>query len=59
MSAGDRVHYVIDGRTGAADEFTHDGDCYIAWDGGTFGIVKWNHLERITDTDAKQPEKTT
>lgn len=48
MLAGDRVRYTIDGRTGVADEFTHDGDAFITWDDGTFGTVKWNHLEPVT-----------
>jgi len=45
MKNGDRVRYRIDGRCGIADEFTHDGETYITWDDGTFGIVGWNHLE--------------
>jgi len=45
MKAGDHVRYLIDGRTGIADEFLHDGDCFITWDDGSFGTVKWNHLE--------------
>lgn len=47
MTAGDPVRYTIDGRTGVADEFLHDGDCFVTWDDGTFGCVKWNHLEPV------------
>lgn len=49
MKAGDRVRSTIDGRTGIADEFTHDGDAYMVWDDGTFGMYKWNHLEKTDD----------
>lgn len=45
MKAGDRVRYKIDGRCGVADEFTHDGEAYMTWDDGGYGIVKWHHLE--------------
>jgi hypothetical protein len=48
MKAGDRVCYTIDGRTGIADEFLHDGDAFVTWDDGTFGTVKWYHLEPAT-----------
>jgi hypothetical protein len=44
-SPGERVRYTIDGRTGVADEFLSDGDTFVTWDDGTFGNVKWNHLE--------------
>lgn len=44
MKAGDRIRYTIDGRTGVADEFLHDGDAFVTWDDGTFDTVKWNHL---------------
>jgi len=44
MKAGDRVLYTIDGRTGVADEFLHDGDALVTWDDGTYGTVHWNHL---------------
>jgi hypothetical protein len=47
MKAGDHVRYKIDGRTGIADEFLHDGDTFIVWDDGTCDTVKWNHLEPI------------
>ena len=46
MKAGDRVRYRLDGRTGVADEFLHDGDAFITWDDGTYGTVHWNHLEK-------------
>ena len=49
MEAGDRVRYGIDGRTGIADEFLHDGDAFVTWDDGTFGTVKWSHLEKVED----------
>jgi hypothetical protein len=45
MRAGERIVYILDGRTGTADEFLGDGDALITWDDGTSGIVKWNHLE--------------
>ena len=48
MKAGDRVRSRLDGRTGVADEFTHDGETYMTWDDGTFGMYKWNHLELET-----------
>ena len=45
MKAGDRVRLKIDGRTGVADEFLHDGDTFMSWDDGSFGTYKWNNLE--------------
>jgi len=45
MKAGDRVIYTIDGRHGVADEFLHDGDCFITFDNGKHETVKWNHLK--------------
>ncbi len=45
MKAGDRVRYILDGRTGVADEFLSDGDAFVTWDDGTFDTVHWNHLE--------------
>lgn len=45
MKAGDRVRYLIDGRCGVADEFLSDGETLVTWDDGSFGTVKWNHLE--------------
>lgn len=47
MRNGDRVRYKIDGRTGVADEFLHDGDAFVTWDDGTFGTVRWHHLEAL------------
>jgi hypothetical protein len=44
MSAGDRVRYTINGRTGVADEFLSDGDAFVTWDDGIYGTVKWHHL---------------
>lgn len=44
MKAGDRVTYSIDGRSGVADEFLHDGDAFVSFDDGKFETVKWNHL---------------
>lgn len=44
MKAGDRVVYTIDGRRGVADEFLHDGDAFVTFDGGEFATVKWHHL---------------
>lgn len=51
MKSGDRVRYVIDGRTGRADEFLHDGDAFVAWDDGSYGTVKWNNLEPVGADD--------
>lgn len=48
MRAGDRVRSAIDGRTGIADEFFPDGDTFVSWDDGTFGTVKWCHLEKVS-----------
>lgn len=44
MKAGDKVRYTINNKTGIADEFLSDGDAYITWDDGSYGIVKWNYL---------------
>lgn len=44
MKAGDRVIYAIDGRRGVADEFLHDGDAFVTFDGGIYETVKWHHL---------------
>lgn len=44
MQSGDRVVYTIDGRHGVADEFLHDGDAFVTFDGGSHETVKWNHL---------------
>ena len=30
MKAGDRIIYTIDNRHGTADEFLHDGDCFVS-----------------------------
>lgn len=43
MKAGDRVIY-IDGRRGVVDEFLHDGDAFVTFDGGVFETVKWHGL---------------
>ena len=48
MKAGDRVVYEIDGRHGVADEFLHDGDAFVTFDGGECATVKWNHLQPET-----------
>ena len=32
MKASDRVRHTVDGRTGVADEFLHDGDAFMTWD---------------------------
>lgn len=45
MKAGDRIIYTIDGRHGVADEFLHDGDALVTFDGGAFETVKWHHLK--------------
>jgi hypothetical protein len=47
MRAGDRVRYMLDGRIGRADEFLSDGDAFVTWEDGTYGTVKWNHLELV------------
>jgi hypothetical protein len=44
LNAGDRFIYDIDGRRGVADEFLSDGDAYVTWDDGTYGMIKWNHI---------------
>lgn len=56
MKNGDRVRYKIDGRTGTADEFLHDGEAFITWDDGTFGAVNWSHLELLNAEQAAQKE---
>lgn len=50
MRTGDHVRFVPERKTGIADEFLHDGDAYITWDDGTFGIVKWIHLVPMPET---------
>lgn len=47
MQNGDRVRCMLTGKTGVADEFLSDGDTFVSWDDGTFGTVKWHHLEPI------------
>jgi hypothetical protein len=44
VRAGDHVIYLIDGRKGTLDECLHDGDAFVTWDDGTFGVVKWHNL---------------
>ena len=44
LNSGDRFVHDLDGRCGWADEFTSDGDAYVCWDDGTYGIIKWNHM---------------
>lgn len=45
MKAGDRfVH--ADGRRGVLDEFLPDGDAFVTWDDGSFGIIKWREAGR-------------
>lgn len=54
VRSGDRVRYVIDGRTGTLDECLSDGDAFVTWGDGTFsGVceVKWNHLIKIEAKD--------
>lgn len=57
MCAGDRVRH-IDGRTGIADEFLHDGDALITWDDGTFGEVKWKNLTKGLEGMTTTPNPT-
>jgi hypothetical protein len=44
VHSGDRIIYLIDGRTGILDECLHDGEAFVTWDDGTFGTVNWYHL---------------
>jgi hypothetical protein len=47
MMAGDRVRNPFNGKTGTADEFLQDGDTYVTYEDGTFGVAKWYHLEPV------------
>ena len=49
VKAGDKVLYVIDGRTATLDEAFHDGDAFVTFDDGAYDTVKWRHLQKITD----------
>ncbi len=54
VHSGDEIIYLISGKTAVLDECLHDGDAFVTWDDGTFGIVKWYNLApkskvRITD----------
>lgn len=49
MKSGDRIIYIIDGRTGVADEFLHDGDAFVTFDDGQCETVKWHHLRKCDD----------
>jgi hypothetical protein len=44
VHAGDRIFYLIDGRTGTLDECLHDGEAFVTWDDGTYETVNWYHL---------------
>lgn len=44
VHTGDKIIYLINGRTGTLDECLHDGDAFVTWDDGTFGTVHWYHL---------------
>lgn len=44
VHAGDRIIYLIDGRTGMLDECLHDGEAFVTWDDGTYETVKWHNL---------------
>jgi hypothetical protein len=44
VCSGDQVIYLIDGRTGVLDECMHDGEAFVTWDDGTYGVIKWHHL---------------
>ena len=44
---GERVIYLIDGRTGTLDECLHDGDAFVTWDDGKFETVKWYNLAPV------------
>lgn len=48
MHQGDRAIYTIDGRMCTVDEFLQDGDAFVTWDDGTFGQIKWHHLEPVS-----------
>lgn len=61
MRAGDRVVYLIDKRRGVAQEFFHDGDACVLFDGAEFSeMVKWHQLlpeltiEAVLNRDLKR-----
>ena len=47
VKAGDQVRYTVDGKMATMDEALHDGEAFVTWADGTFGTVKWNHLELV------------
>jgi hypothetical protein len=48
VHSGDHVIYLIDGRKGTLDECLHDGDAFITWDDGSFGMVRWYNLAPVS-----------
>lgn len=44
VQSGDEIICLIDGRIGKLDECLHDGDAFVTWEDGSFGVVKWYHL---------------
>lgn len=59
MRAGDRVYCRSLDRVVRADEFTHDGDCYvtIAAKGQvefSYAIVRWRDLQPMENSDANR-----
>lgn len=44
VHSGDRIIYLIGGRTGVLDECLQDGDALVTWDDGSHGTVKWCQL---------------
>ena len=48
VKVGDQVLYVITGQFARMDEALCDGDAFVTFDDGKYGIVKWHHLEKVT-----------
>ena len=44
VHSGDKINCLITGRTGTLDECMHDGEAFVTWDDGTYGVVKWHNL---------------
>jgi len=47
VRAGDKVRYLVNGRTATLDEAMHDGEAFVTWSDGTHGAVKWNNLIKV------------
>lgn len=54
MKAGDVVRDKLTGRIGRAIEFLQDGDAEVKF-GSEHEMVKWHHLERVTQDRPKKP----